>query len=138
METVESLPPSTPLTVQPTDVPPPATPLENYTNSLPETLKAILRTRDTLQEVVANSEGLYYGPDSVATDRIKYAQSYGQVKEHARQGISALAEQLHAVAENLEKCLSIQEGMVDKLKHETVNVTEVSEQKSVMTCHAGD
>ncbi|KAJ3188343.1 hypothetical protein HDU85_005494 [Gaertneriomyces sp. JEL0708] len=93
-------------------------------NVLPESLSAFLRSHDNLYEIVAHTEGLYHGHDSIISDKARYSESYSQTQGYAVQGVSALAYQLHSAAQNLQKFLDLQAGMVDKLAFETESMTQ--------------
>ncbi|KAJ3173448.1 hypothetical protein HDU87_007609 [Geranomyces variabilis] len=96
-----------------------------HTEILPSILDAFLRSHENLKEIVNHSENLYFGPDAITADKSRYAEAQSQTNGYAKQGMSALAYQLYTAAENLGKFLDLQEGMVDKLKHETSSANEV-------------
>ncbi|KAJ3167165.1 hypothetical protein HDU88_002502 [Geranomyces variabilis] len=95
-----------------------------HTDILPGILDAFLRSHENLKEIVNHSENLYFGPDAITADKARYAEAQSQTNGYAKQGMSALAYQLYTAAENLGKFLDLQEGMVDKLKHETISANE--------------
>ncbi|KAJ3160178.1 hypothetical protein HDU86_001014 [Geranomyces michiganensis] len=95
-----------------------------HTEILPGILDAFLRSHENLKEIVNHSENLYFGSDAITADKSRYAEAAAQTSGYAKQGMSALAYQLYTAAENLGKFLDLQEGMVDKLKHETSSANE--------------
>ncbi|KAI8922427.1 hypothetical protein DFJ77DRAFT_24040 [Powellomyces hirtus] len=91
---------------------------------LPGILDAFLRSHENLKEIVAHSENLYHGPDAITNDKSRYVEAQVQTSGYAKQGMSALAYQLYTAAETLGKFLDLQEGIVEKLKHESESATE--------------
>ncbi|KND04784.1 uncharacterized protein SPPG_00488 [Spizellomyces punctatus DAOM BR117] len=119
-ESLSVVPPAVDTTAAEPTEPAPLSPTNEYMQHiLPDSLEAFLRSYENLHEIVAHTENLYHGPDAITHDRARFAETYGQTKGYAVQGVSALAYQLYTAAEKLKGFLELQARRVDKVGLET-------------------